>query len=187
MMGDKTDHSFEENGRGYDRDEASRMLADYIIQGQVMTMVMCLVDAEDGWDGPRYVAEHVYAIEYMEGSQLINVFTAWDGPKAYELMSLLLPMEGEDESAEQKQAREIVEGCLSRSFGFKLAHGLILRVLGDTLGSLWRKHEGSDNVPGTHAHWLRYGMIHWNQDKLPPTVEFTVHEPIKRGLLLREA
>jgi hypothetical protein len=186
MMGGKTDLSFEENGRRYDKDEASRMLTDYIIQGQVMTMVMCLVDEEDGWDGPRYVAEHVYAIEYMEGSQLINVFTAWDGPKAYELMSLSLPKEGEDESAEQKQAREIVEGCLSRSFGFKLAHGLILRVLGDTLGSLWRKHEGSDNVPGSYAHWLRYGMTYWNQDKLPPTVEFKVQEPIKRGPLLRE-
>jgi hypothetical protein len=41
--------------------------------------------------------------------------------------SLSLPKEGEIESAE---AREIVEACLQKSFGFNLAHGLILRVLG---------------------------------------------------------
>ena len=43
---------------------------------------------------------------------------------------------------------------MQRSFGFKLAHGLILRVFEDTLGSLWRKNEGLDGVQGTYAHWL---------------------------------
>jgi hypothetical protein len=166
--------------------EVSKTLTDYIIQGQVMTLIMGLIDDEDGWDGPTYVAEHVYAIDYMVGSQLINELTAWNGRAAFELMSLALPKEGEEESAEQKQAREIVEGCLQRSFGFKLAHGLVLKVLGDTLGSLWRKHEGSDNIPGTYAHWLRYGMIFWNQDSLSPALEFKVIAPYKRGPLLRE-
>ncbi|RYP07128.1 hypothetical protein DL765_009258 [Monosporascus sp. GIB2] len=167
-------------------DETRRELSDYIIQAQAMTMVMGLVDKEDGWDGPRYVAEHIYAIEYMEGSQLINEFTAWDGRKAFELLSLPLPKAGENESAEQKRAREIVEGCLQRSFGFKLAHGLIQKVLGNTLGSLWRKHDGSDDVPGTYAHWLRHGIVYWNQDALSQTLQFQVIEPFKRGPLLRE-
>jgi hypothetical protein len=178
--------TIEEEERKIGAEEASRMLTDYIIQGQVMTMVMGLVDEEDGWDGPKYVAEHVYGIEFIVGSQLINEITEWDGQKAFNLMSLSLPKEGEVESAEQKQAREIVEACLQKSFGFKLAHGLILRVWGDTLGSLWRKHEGSDNVPGTYAHWLRHGTIYWNQDETPPTLEFKVTELFKRGPLLRE-
>ena len=180
-------HTIEKEGeRKVEADETSRILTDYIIQGQVMTMVMGLVDNEDGWDGPTYVAEHIYAIEFMVGAQYINELTAWDGQKAFKLMSLSLPKQGELESADQKQAREIVEACLQKSFGFKLAHGLILMVLGDTLGSLWRKHEGSDNVPGTYAHWLRHATIYWNQDKIPPTVEFKVTEPFKRGPLLRE-
>lgn len=178
--------TIEEEERKIGAEEVSRMLTDYIIQGQVMTMVMGLIDEEDGWDGPKYVAEHVYGIEYMVGSQLINDITGWDGQKAFNLMSLSLPKEGEVESAEQKQAREIVEACLQKSFGFKLAHGLILRVFGDTLGSLWRKHDGSDNVPGTYAHWLRHGTVYWNQDGIPPTLEFKVIEPFKRGPLLRE-
>jgi hypothetical protein len=161
------------------------MLSDYITQAQVMTMVMGLIDEEENWNGPKYVAEHIYAMDYMVGSQLINVFTAWNGPKAFELMSLSLPKPDEQESAEQKQAREIVVACLQKSFGFKLAHGLILRVMGDTLGSLWRKHDGSDDVPGTYAHWLRHGTMYWTQDEVPPTLEFQVIEPYKRGRLLR--
>ena len=134
-------------GRDLSRED-SVGLTDYIIQGQAARMAMGTVDAEAGWDGPAYVARHVYAMDYMVGSQLINDMTAWDGRKAFELMSLELPKEGEPESEDQKLAREIVEACLSKSFAFKLAHGMILKVLGDTLGSLWRKHEGSDDIPG---------------------------------------
>ncbi|KAI5924180.1 hypothetical protein F4810DRAFT_666101 [Camillea tinctor] len=168
-------------------DETRRELTDYIVQGQAIALVMGLVDDEEAWDGPRYVAEHVYAIDYMVGSQLINELTAWDGRRAFELMSLRLPREGEAESADQSQAREIVEACLARSFGFKLATGLILKVMGPTLSSLWRDNEGSDDVPGTYAHWLRYATMYWSQDRLPDRLEFQVIEPFKRGPLLRES
>lgn len=179
--------TIEEEGKTIGAEEASKMLTDYIIQGQVMTMVMGLIDDEDGWDGPKYVAEHIYGIEYMEGSQLINQITAWDGRKALDLMSLPLPQADETESAEQRLAREIVEACLQRSFGFKLAHGLILRVFGETLGSLWRRHEGSDDVAGTYARWLRWGTVFLCPDELPPTLDLKVMEPFRRGPLLREA
>ncbi|OKL56100.1 hypothetical protein UA08_08660 [Talaromyces atroroseus] len=177
--------TIEEKGRVIDPDETSRLLTDYIIQGQVITMVMELIDEEGGWNGPQYVAENIYAVEFMEGSQLINEFTNWDGRRAFELMSLPLPKDGEPESPDQKQAREIVEGCLQRSFAFKLAHGLILRVFRATLGSCWRDNPGSDNIPGTYAHWLRYGTIYWNQDNIPPTLHFKITPPVKKGPLLR--
>lgn len=179
-----SDLSINEGDKKIGAEEVSRMLSDYIAQGQVMSLVMGLVDEEGGWNGPAYVAKNVYAIEYMVGSQLINEFTAWDGKEAFKLMSLSLPLEGDVEAPEQKQAREIVEGCLQRSFGFKLAHGLILRVLGETLGSSWRKYEGSDNVPGTYAHWLRYGTMYWNQNEVPAPLDFKIMEPFRRGPLL---
>jgi hypothetical protein len=178
--------TFEENGKTFSEEEVNIMLSDYITQGQVIKMVMGLVDEEDGWDGPTYAAAHIYAINFDEGSQLINELTNWNGPRQYELMSLSLPKEEEEESADQKQAREIVEACLQRSFGFKLAHGLILRVMGDTLGSLWRKHVGSDNVPGTYAHWFRFGTTYWNQRELPPPINMGDIKTIKVGPLLRE-
>ena len=64
---------------------------DYVIQAQAMGMVMGLVDEEDNRDGPKYVAEHVYGIEYMVGSQLINNMTGWNRQKAFDLMLLSLP------------------------------------------------------------------------------------------------
>ncbi|PSR93981.1 hypothetical protein BD289DRAFT_405335 [Coniella lustricola] len=159
-------------------------LFDYIAQGQVVRMVMGTVDEQDGWDGPRYIRDHVYVMDYMSGSQLINDLTAWDGTRAFNLMSLRVPGPGETESDDQKAARDIVEACLSRSFAFKLAHGLIIAVLGETLGSLWRSHPGSDIVPGTYAHWLRYGMVHWTPDVLPQPVEFRMVTTYKNGPLL---
>ncbi|KAI1824172.1 hypothetical protein F4861DRAFT_278560 [Xylaria intraflava] len=167
-------------------DAVRKKLTDYIIQGYCLTLVMGLVDVEDGWDGPRYCAEHIYAIDYMVGSQLIQQYTNWSGVEAFRLLSLPLPKAGEEESADQKRAREIVEACLSRSFSFKLAHGYIVQVVGQTLGSLWRKHDGSDYVPGTYAHWLREGMIYWSQDELPERLDFQVIKPYKTGPLLRE-
>ncbi|KAI1765252.1 hypothetical protein GGR53DRAFT_491005 [Hypoxylon sp. FL1150] len=178
--------SYTEDGRTVGPEELGRLLSDYIIQGQAITLVLGLVDEEGGWDGPKYVADHVYALDYMVGSQLINEFTDWDGKRAFDLMSLPLPKLGEIESLEQKQARKIVEACLQRSFGFKLAHGLIIKVMGCTLGSLWRENDGSDNVFGTYAHWLRHGTIYWTQDELPPRLEFRVIKPFKSGPLLRE-
>ena len=72
-------------------EKVSRMLMDYVIQAQAMGMVMGLVDKEDNWDRPKYIAEHMYGIEYMVGSQLINDMTGWNRQKAFDLMSLLLP------------------------------------------------------------------------------------------------
>jgi len=178
---------FTENGKWFPPEEVDAMLSDYIVQSQAMTMVMGLIDEEDNWNGSEYVDQHVWAMDFMPGSQLINDLTEWNGPRAFELMSLSLPQAGEEESADQAKAREIVEACLSRSFGFKLAHGLIIRVMGDTLGSLWRKHEGSDDVPGTYAHWLREGIIHCCPDELPEKVEWEAIPPFKVGSLLGDA
>lgn len=166
-------------------EETRKKLTDYIIQGYCLTQVMGLVDEEDAWDGPTYSATRIYAIDYMVGSQYIQKFTNWNGKEQFRLMSLSLPREGEEESEDQKKAREIVEACLSESFSFKLSHGYILQVVGDTLGSLWRKHDGSDNVPGTYAHWLREGMIYCTQDKIPERLDFQVIKPYKVGPLLR--
>ncbi|KAH8688734.1 hypothetical protein BGW36DRAFT_309736 [Talaromyces proteolyticus] len=184
---DLMDHgqTVKDGDRVLSAEEWTGMLTDYIIQAQVITMVMGLVDEKDNWNGPKYVVEHIYAIEFMEGSQLINEFTAWDGQKAFDLMSLSLPKVGEEETAKQKEAREVVEGCLQRSFGFKLAHGIILKAFECTLGSKWRDNPGSDNVPGTYAHWLRHATMYWNPDNIPPPLNFEIIAPFKTGPLLR--
>ncbi|CRL19252.1 unnamed protein product [Penicillium camemberti] len=131
--------------------------------------------------------KHFYAIEFMEGSQLINELTSWNGREAFDLLSLPMPKEGEEESERQKMAHEIVEACLSRSFGFKLAHGLILRVNKVTLGSLWRDNPGSDVIPGTYASWLRHGIFYWNQNNVPKRVTLSLIPPTKIACSASEA
>ncbi|KAK4224288.1 hypothetical protein QBC38DRAFT_485770 [Podospora fimiseda] len=179
--------TLKEGDKVFSSQECAALLTDYIIQGQVMTLVLGLIDTETNWDGPTYAKEKIYTLEFMLGAQLINQYTAWNGPKAFQLMSMSLPKEGEEETEDQRLAKETVENCLSRSFGFKLATGIILRFYGDTLGSLWKKYPGSDCVEGTYAGWLRYGMVWWGQDELPRCVGFEKEfEGLKRGQLLRE-
>lgn len=64
----------------------------------------------------------------MVGSQLINSMTNWNGTRAFKVMSLWVPREGYEETEDQGQAREVIIECLTGSFGFKLAHGLILET-----------------------------------------------------------
>ncbi|PMD48947.1 hypothetical protein L207DRAFT_540010 [Hyaloscypha variabilis F] len=161
-------------------------LTDYHTHEQVMSIVMGLVDAESDWDGPKYVAEKIYGIEEAEYFDLINEMTGYDGETAFKLMSLQLPERVDFENDDQRLAREIVGACLQKSFALKLAHGMVVKIAGETLGSLWRANEGSDDVPGTYSHWLRYGMIYWNQSELSPALKFRIIAPTKFGTLLRE-
>jgi hypothetical protein len=46
-------------------------------------MVMGLVDEENNWYGPKYMTEHVYAIEFIVGAQLINDLAMWNGPREF--------------------------------------------------------------------------------------------------------
>jgi len=87
--------SFEENGKRVSTEETSRLITDYIIQAQVIAMVMGLVDEQGGWNGPDYVTKHIFAIEFKIGSQWINEMTGWNGPKQFELMSLRIPRDHE--------------------------------------------------------------------------------------------
>jgi hypothetical protein len=166
------------------KEEASKMLTDYIIQGQVVTMVMGLVDEAEEWNGPEYVKNHVYGIDFMSGSQLINELTGWNGRAQFELMSRKMPEQGAKEDDQQKEAREIIQKVLQKSWGFKLAHGMILAVYKETLGSLWRDHEGSDVAPGTYAAWFRHATLHWDQNAVPSKVDFPLVEAWKKGPLL---
>ncbi|KAI1484968.1 hypothetical protein F5X96DRAFT_662014, partial [Biscogniauxia mediterranea] len=102
-------------------------------------------------------------------------------------MSLPLPREGRA----RERGPDPRRGRWSRAAwpgasGLSSRRGLILKVLGPTLSSLWRDNEGSDDVPGTYAHWLRHGtMMYWCQDQLPDRLDFQVIEPYKRGPLLK--
>lgn len=55
-----------DDGTEINAEETGKRLSDYVIQGQAIKLFMGLVDEEGGWDGPKFVAEHIYAIEYLQ-------------------------------------------------------------------------------------------------------------------------
>ncbi|KAF2762231.1 capsule polysaccharide biosynthesis protein [Pseudovirgaria hyperparasitica] len=165
-------------------EELREKLSDYGIQMLVMSLVIGLVDPETNWDGPGYAHKQMFAMDFSEDTALIEIMTGFDGPKAFRLMSLPLPKEGESESPDQVEARTLVENVLRRSFAVKMAHGPFQNIIGKTLGILWKENTGSDDVLGTYAHWLRHGMLYWTQDTLPTAPDYGLRKPFKTGPLL---
>ena len=62
-------------GREIRTEKSNRIWTDYAIQMQVISLVMRLVGEEGGWDGQKYVAEHLYGIDSLVGSMLKRSLT----------------------------------------------------------------------------------------------------------------
>ena len=76
----------------------------------------------------------------------------------------------------------------------KLAQGIVVRILGETLCSLWTGNEGADDLEGTYARWLWEGTMFWGRSEgrsegegVLSRMEFEVVPPTKVGPLLRES
>ena len=165
-------------------------ITDYAIQIQAMSAAQRWKELGGGWDGPKYVREKAWLWGMLEGANVPEQLTGWDGPRIFALLSLRMPSgPGEVvvvETAEQRQAREIVEKSVAGSWCYKLSHGTTAKLFGcDTTGMLWRKHVGSDAKPGTYAGWMRFAMTHCTQDpdrRMKP-IEVPVYEPSRVAFL----
>ncbi|KAI9695319.1 MAG: hypothetical protein M1820_008726 [Bogoriella megaspora] len=159
-------------------------LWDYGVHMTVMNQVLGTVDKDLGWNGPEYGEKHIFALDIATHALLIDYLAFFSGARAFQLLSLPLPREGTGQTEDQKAARNIVEQLLATSFAVKLGHSGT-RIFGETLGLLWRKNAGSDDVVGTYAHWLRFAMVHWTRIENPKPLEFKAQKPLKVGPLLR--
>jgi hypothetical protein len=110
--------------------------------------------------------------------------TDWDSKRQFELFALEMPRSGEEETADQKLAREIVEKSIAQSWCLKLAHGFSAKLFGaPTLGMHWRANDGSDCGPGTYGGWLRWAMSNLTQKNPPAPLRIPVYEPTMVGSL----
>ncbi|EON69073.1 hypothetical protein W97_08386 [Coniosporium apollinis CBS 100218] len=159
-------------------------MTDYAIQIQAMGAAQRWLDIEDGWDGRRYVREKCWLLSMIDMAYVAEQRTGWDGQRLFRLMSLDMPPLGAEEDKDQRLAREIVEESVARSWCLKLGHGFSAKLFGgDTLGMLWRKHEGSDCRIGTYASWMRWAGVNCRQDQLPKPMEIPAYEPTAVGRL----
>lgn len=160
-------------------------MTDYAIQIQCMGAAQRWYDAEDNWDGPTYVREKCFLLSMIDATYIHEQITSWSGKRQHELFSLQLPKSGEEESEDQALARNIVERVVGEAWCIKLGHGFAAKLFGgDTLGMLWRKHDGTDCVEGTYAGWLRWAEVSVRQDKAMAKMEIEAFEPTMKGPLM---
>ena len=160
------------------------IMTDYAIQIQCMGSAQGWLDEEGGWDGPKYVRENCWLNSMINAAFVQEQMTAWSGQRQHELLKLALPGPGEDESEDQKEARNIVEKVVAEAWCLKLGHGFSAKVFGaDTLGILWRKNEGTDCGDGTYAGWLRWAETNCKQESPLQPMHIPVYQPTKKGRL----
>ncbi|KAK5956221.1 hypothetical protein OHC33_002796 [Knufia fluminis] len=155
-------------------------MTDYAIQIQAMGAAERWLDPEDDWDGSKYVREKCWLLSMMRHAFVPEQMTGWNGRRKWELLSMKLPGMDEEETEDQKLAREIVQKTVSEGWCLKLGHGFSAKLFGgDTLGMLWRKHSGSDCAEGTYAGWLRWAEVHCQQSEPPRALEIPVYQPTR--------
>ncbi|KAJ7248440.1 hypothetical protein C8J57DRAFT_1451951 [Mycena rebaudengoi] len=160
-------------------------MTDYAIHIQAMGSAQRWVDEQDGWDGPKYVREKTWLVSSLDGALNVEQMTGWSGQRQWELFSLQMPKPGEKETTDQALARQMVEKTVGESWCLKLWHGHMKKLLGtDSLGLLWRKHEGSDNREGTYAGWLRWAEVNCRQDCPVKRMEVPVYEATRKASLI---
>lgn len=87
-----------------------------------------------------------------------------------------------DEECRVNTGEGFVEGG---DLGLGLRIGWFRGCLEGRWGVCWGGSEEMDFVLGIYAHWLRYGMVYWNQAGVARRVDYGAVEYIKRGSLLK--
>jgi hypothetical protein len=159
-------------------------MTDYAIQIQCMGSAQSWLDEGNDWDGPNYVRERCWLVSMMEGAFAHEQMAGWSGQREFELLKLPIPEPGEEESDDQALARRIVQKLVADSWCLKLGHDSSAKLFGaDTLGMMWRKHEGSDCGEGTYAGWLRWAEVSCCRDTAMQPMDVPTYEPTMTGRL----
>ncbi|KAF1996222.1 hypothetical protein P154DRAFT_525782 [Amniculicola lignicola CBS 123094] len=158
------------------------VMTDYAIQIQCMGSAQRWLDEEGGWDGPAYVRENAWLLSMIDGAFMVEQMTNWSGKQQFDSLALSLPEDGEEDSAEQARARQLVEKVVGESWCLKLGHGFSAKLFGaHTLGMLWKENDGSDCGEGTYAGWLRWAEVHLRQVKVIEPMKVEEYEPTMKG------
>lgn len=160
-------------------------MTDYAIQIQCISAAQGWSDVEEGWNGPQYVKEKCWLLNMVDSAFMHDQLTGWNGQRQFDLLRLKLPSSQERETEDQKLAREMVQTIVEKSWCLKLGHGFSAKLFGcDTLGMLWRRHDGSDCEMGTYAGWLREAEIFCVQESPPEPLVFPESKATVVGKLM---
>jgi hypothetical protein len=140
---------------------------EYVAQIVCMVRLCSLEDAGDGFSCSDYWENNVLCFDAFQedwrGETILGGFKGF-GQKAFDLLALR--RDGDPASPQHKEAEEFVWTLLTSASMQKITHaqGLTISV---HLGTLWDmpENEGKDRGPGTFAELLRYGTVHFRQNR----------------------
>ena len=161
-----------------------RTVMEYI--GQVLAwMRLCMLeDPNDGFSGPEYFENRVLLFDSLSEDWGAEETIGFSGQDLFDVLATRSDVDVE--SKEYRKAYEAIWRLLTRSSMQKIVHGKNL-AKGQSLGILWdrKENEGKDMAPGTFAELLRFGSVHFEQQR--EAIKYVkAQKPtqtIKKGLL----
>lgn len=151
--------------------------------GQVLAWLrLCMIEEPDeGFNGREYWASKVLIFDSLTEDWAAEDTVGFTGEDLFNAMAM--KRDAEPASKEYQLAHKMTWRLLSKASMQKITHGKNLTKT-PALGVLWDEeaNEGKDIEPGTFAELLRYGSVHFEQNR--PGIDY-VKAP-KSDIVLKE-
>lgn len=136
----------------------------YITQVTAWLRLCMLEEAGDGFDCADYAQEHILWFDVLEEDWAAETVVGFRGQELFD--ALATKCDADPNTEDYKTAYKLVWRLLTRSSMQKITHGKNLTKT-PALGLLWdmKENEGKDIEPGTFAELLRYGSVHFEQNR----------------------
>ncbi|KAK7458516.1 capsule polysaccharide biosynthesis protein [Colletotrichum acutatum] len=144
--------------------------------------VAAVKEPNDGFDGVDYFDKKILLHDSLYEDWPAEAIIGWNGEDLFNLFSVRL--DADPESEEYKKAYNVVWTILTTSTMQKVTHAAGMTAT-NALGTLWdmKENENRDHEPGTFAELLRYGSVHFEQDReieyiTPPKADFVLEKGV---------
>lgn len=161
-----------------------RTVMEYIGQVLAWSRLCMLEDPNDGFNGADYYENKVLLFDSLSEDWGAEATIGFLGQDLFNVLAT--KCDADPESKEYETAYKTIWRLLTRSSMQKITHGKNL-TKGAALGILWdmEENEGKDTAPGTFAELLRYGSVHFEQEReeIQYVKALKPDHRIKKGLL----
>ena len=141
-----------------------RTVMEYI--GQVLSWLrLCMLEEpNDGFNGAEYWANKVLLFDSLSEDWGAEATVGFSGQDLFNVLETR--RDAAPESNEYQTAYKTIWRLLTRSSMQKITHGRNL-TKSPALGILWdmEENKGKDVAPGTFSELLRYGSVHFEQER----------------------
>ncbi|MCJ1385012.1 hypothetical protein MMC17_008130 [Xylographa soralifera] len=157
---------------------------DYIGQVMAWLRISMLEDPHDGFNGADYYSHKILLFDALSEDWAAETLIGFKGQDLFDVLATR--RDADPDSEEYRKAYHTIWRLLTKSSMQKITHGKDLTTV-FALGMLldMEGNEMKDVEPGTYAELLRYGSVHFEQER--KTIDYVRAEApeviIRKGLL----